>query len=73
MPDTMSGYMTQRFRWVYGAMQLSRAIGAVFCATKKSPLTAAQRYYFYCRLVALVFRCPGFAIHYRQFDFNGII
>jgi len=46
MPDTMSGYMTQRFRWVYGAMQIIKGHWRSFLPTKKSPLTAAQRYYF---------------------------
>ena len=46
MPDTMSGYMTQRFRWVYGAMQIIKGHWRSFLPGRKSPLTAAQRYYF---------------------------
>lgn len=46
MPDTMSGYMTQRYRWVYGAMQIIKAHWRSFIPNKKSPLTSAQRYYF---------------------------
>lgn len=46
MPDTFSGYMTQRFRWVYGAMQILKAHWRSFLPSKKSPLTTAQRYYF---------------------------
>jgi cellulose synthase/poly-beta-1,6-N-acetylglucosamine synthase-like glycosyltransferase/exo-beta-1,3-glucanase (GH17 family) len=46
MPDTFSGYMTQRFRWVYGAMQIIKAHWHSFLPTKKSPLTSAQKYYF---------------------------
>jgi len=46
MPDTMSGYMTQRYRWVYGAMQIIKAHWRSFIPSKKSPLTPAQRYYF---------------------------
>ncbi|MGZ8158763.1 MAG: glycosyltransferase [Methylobacter sp.] len=46
MPDTFSGYMTQRFRWVYGAMQIIKAHWCSFLPGKKSPLTTAQRYYF---------------------------
>ncbi|MEI6145985.1 MAG: glycosyltransferase [Methylococcales bacterium] len=46
MPDTMSGYMTQRFRWVYGAMQIIKGHWRSFLPSRKSPLTAAQRYYF---------------------------
>ncbi len=46
MPDTFSGYMTQRFRWVYGAMQIIKAHWRSFFPGKKSPLTSAQRYFF---------------------------
>ncbi|MEQ1528530.1 MAG: glycosyltransferase [Methylococcales bacterium] len=46
MPDTMSGYMTQRFRWVYGAMQIIKGHWRSFLPSKNSPLTSAQRYYF---------------------------
>jgi cellulose synthase/poly-beta-1,6-N-acetylglucosamine synthase-like glycosyltransferase/exo-beta-1,3-glucanase (GH17 family) len=46
MPDTMSGYMTQRYRWVYGAMQIIKAHWRSFLPTQESPLTSAQRYYF---------------------------
>lgn len=46
MPDTMSGYMTQRFRWVYGAMQIIKGHWRSFLPSKTSTLTSAQRYYF---------------------------
>lgn len=46
MPDTMSGYMTQRFRWVYGAMQIIKGHWRSFMGSKKATLTPAQRYYF---------------------------
>lgn len=46
MPDTFSGYMTQRFRWVYGAMQIIKGHWRSFIPTRKSPLTPAQQYYF---------------------------
>jgi cellulose synthase/poly-beta-1,6-N-acetylglucosamine synthase-like glycosyltransferase/exo-beta-1,3-glucanase (GH17 family) len=46
MPDTFSGYMTQRFRWVYGAMQIIKKHWRHFLPNKKSSLTPAQRYYF---------------------------
>ena len=46
MPDTFSGYMTQRFRWVYGAMQIIKKHWRHFLPNKKSALTKAQRYYF---------------------------
>lgn len=46
MPDTFSGYMTQRFRWVYGAMQIIKHHWRQFLPGKQSSLTTAQRYYF---------------------------
>ncbi|HEY8098264.1 MAG TPA: glycosyltransferase [Methylobacter sp.] len=46
MPDTMSGYMTQRYRWVYGAMQIIKAHWRSFLPSKKPVLTPAQKYYF---------------------------
>jgi len=46
MPDTFSGYMTQRFRWVYGAMQIIKRHWRHFLPNKNSALTSAQRYYF---------------------------
>ncbi|MEE9424989.1 MAG: glycosyltransferase family 2 protein [Methylococcales bacterium] len=46
MPDTMSGYMTQRYRWVYGAMHIIKHHWRSFFGTRNSTLTKAQRYYF---------------------------
>jgi exo-beta-1,3-glucanase (GH17 family)/cellulose synthase/poly-beta-1,6-N-acetylglucosamine synthase-like glycosyltransferase len=46
MPDTMSGYMTQRYRWVYGAMQIIKAHWRNFLPSKNPKLTSAQKYYF---------------------------
>ncbi|MDI1231029.1 MAG: glycosyltransferase [Methylobacter sp.] len=46
MPDTMSGYMTQRYRWVYGAMQIIKAHWRSFLPAKEPKLTPAQKYYF---------------------------
>jgi len=45
-PDTLSGYMTQRHRWVYGAMQILKRHWRALLPGKQSDLTAAQRYYF---------------------------
>lgn len=66
MPDTFSGYMTQRFRWVYGAMQIIKAHWRSFLPTQKSPLTSAQRYYFvagwlpwFSDALALLFTCTS--------------
>jgi cellulose synthase/poly-beta-1,6-N-acetylglucosamine synthase-like glycosyltransferase len=45
MPDTLEAFMTQRYRWVYGAMQmLKRHAGAIFAGTTK--LSWSQRYQF---------------------------
>lgn len=46
MPDTFSGYMTQRFRWVYGAMQIIKAHWRSFLPGRTAQLTSAQKYYF---------------------------
>ncbi len=45
-PDTLSGYMTQRHRWVYGAMQILKRHWRSLLPGKQSDLTPAQRYYF---------------------------
>ncbi len=45
MPDTLGAFMVQRYRWVYGAMQImKRHARAVFLGSRK--LTHAQRYQF---------------------------
>lgn len=45
-PDTLSGYMTQRHRWVYGAMQILKRHWKALLLGSKTDLTPAQRYYF---------------------------
>jgi cellulose synthase/poly-beta-1,6-N-acetylglucosamine synthase-like glycosyltransferase len=46
-PDTLGAFMSQRYRWVYGAMQiLKRHAGAMFLG--RTRLTWAQRYQFLC-------------------------
>ncbi|MEN8261074.1 MAG: glycosyltransferase, partial [Pseudomonadota bacterium] len=44
-PDTLSAYKTQRFRWVYGAMQIMKKHWRAVFGFEKD-LTPAQRYYF---------------------------
>ena len=45
IPDTLGAFMGQRYRWVYGAMQImKRHKGAIFMGTKG--LSWAQRYQF---------------------------
>ena len=45
MPDTLEAFMTQRYRWVYGAMQmLKRHAGAIFVGN--TALSWPQRYQF---------------------------
>jgi cellulose synthase/poly-beta-1,6-N-acetylglucosamine synthase-like glycosyltransferase len=50
MPDTYAAYKSQRYRWVYGAMQImkkhARAIFRGHTADGASSLTPAQRYQF---------------------------
>jgi cellulose synthase/poly-beta-1,6-N-acetylglucosamine synthase-like glycosyltransferase len=45
IPDTLAAFMSQRYRWVYGAMQImKRHAGPIFLGGKK--LSWAQRYQF---------------------------
>ncbi len=69
MPDTMSGYMTQRYRWVYGAMQIIKAHWRNFLPSKQPKLTPAQKYYFiagwlpwFSDALALIFTCTSLAL-----------
>ncbi|MGZ4992911.1 MAG: glycosyltransferase [Methylobacter sp.] len=69
MPDTMSGYMTQRYRWVYGAMQIIKAHWRNFLPSKEPKLTPAQKYYFiagwlpwFSDALALLFTCTSLAL-----------
>ncbi|MBM2830795.1 MAG: cellulose synthase, partial [Gammaproteobacteria bacterium] len=46
MPDTLSAYKTQRFRWAYGAVQIMKQhLFALFPFARKG-LTPSQKYYF---------------------------
>ncbi|WP_198246607.1 glycosyltransferase [methane-oxidizing endosymbiont of Gigantopelta aegis] len=45
-PDTFSGYIGQRHRWVYGAMQILKRHARSLFKPGKTELTAAQRYHF---------------------------
>jgi exo-beta-1,3-glucanase (GH17 family)/cellulose synthase/poly-beta-1,6-N-acetylglucosamine synthase-like glycosyltransferase len=46
-PDTLRAFVTQRYRWVYGAMQIvKRHAGSFFLG--RTELTWAQRYQFLC-------------------------
>ena len=45
IPDTLAAYKDQRYRWVYGAMQIMKHhAGALFGG--KTQLTSSQRYHF---------------------------
>lgn len=46
MPDTFRDYMTQRFRWAYGAMQILRHHAGELLGFRKSRLKRGQRYHF---------------------------
>ena len=47
-PDTLAGYISQRFRWAYGAVQIVKHHWDALApwATSKRGLSGAQRYYF---------------------------
>lgn len=68
-PDNLSSYMTQRFRWVYGAMQILKKHKQAFIPGGKSDLTPAQKYYFiagwlpwFSDALALVFTLASLAL-----------
>lgn len=46
-PDTLAGYIGQRFRWAYGAVQIVKHHWSALAPwARKGGLTPAQRYYF---------------------------
>lgn len=45
-PDTSLDFKTQRYRWVYGALQILKHHAAALLTGKRSALTRAQRYHF---------------------------
>jgi exo-beta-1,3-glucanase (GH17 family)/cellulose synthase/poly-beta-1,6-N-acetylglucosamine synthase-like glycosyltransferase len=46
MPDTLSAYKTQRFRWAYGAVQIMKKHFINLLPFVRSGLSPAQKYYF---------------------------
>lgn len=45
IPDSFSGYKSQRFRWAYGAVQIMKRHWPFF-SLRRSELTLAQKYHF---------------------------
>lgn len=45
IPDSFSGYKSQRFRWAYGAMQIMKRHWPFFSLSRRE-LTLAQKYHF---------------------------
>ena len=69
-PDTLRAFITQRYRWVYGAMQIVKHhAGAFFLG--RTELTWAQRYQFLCRLAALAVRRRGPHRHLLRAGLDG--
>ena len=73
-PDTLSGYITQRHRWVYGAMQILKGHARSLFSLGKTDLTPAQRYYFvagwlpwFSDALALVFTITSLLLSARIF------
>ena len=73
-PDTFSGYITQRHRWVYGAMQIIKAHWRNLLSLGKTDLTPAQRYYFvagwlpwFSDALALIFTVASLILSARIF------
>jgi exo-beta-1,3-glucanase (GH17 family)/cellulose synthase/poly-beta-1,6-N-acetylglucosamine synthase-like glycosyltransferase len=46
MPDTLSAYKTQRFRWAYGAVQIMKRHLRALLPFSRMGLSASQKYYF---------------------------
>jgi hypothetical protein len=46
MPDTLTDYKKQRYRWAFGAVQILRHHGRTLFSRNQSGLSAGQRYHF---------------------------
>ena len=69
-PDTLDAFMTQRYRWVYGAMQImKRHAGAIFLGRTQAHLGAALSVPL--RLAAVDFRRARHDRHVHRADLDG--
>ncbi|HEX4079993.1 MAG TPA: glycosyltransferase [Rhizomicrobium sp.] len=71
-PDTLAAFMTQRYRWVYGAMQImKRHAAAVFLGRTK--LTWAQRYQFLCGWLPWISDGLGLLVTFFALIWTGLM
>ncbi|HEY4942520.1 MAG TPA: glycosyltransferase [Rhizomicrobium sp.] len=72
MPDTLDAFIGQRYRWVYGAMQImKRHAGAVFLG--RSKLSAAQRYQFLVGWLPWISDGLGMVVTYMALIWTGLM
>ena len=71
MPDTLDAFMSQRYRWVYGAMQIMKHhAGAIFLGRHK--LSWAQRYQFLVGWLPWISDGLGMIVTYMALIWTGI-
>ena len=72
MPDTLDAFMSQRYRWVYGAMQImKRHAGAIFLGRTK--LSWAQRYQFLVGWLPWISDGLGMIVTYMALVWTGLM
>ncbi|MEI9888325.1 MAG: glycosyltransferase [Rhizomicrobium sp.] len=72
MPDTLDAFIGQRYRWVYGAMQImKRHAGAIFLGRTK--LSAAQRYQFLVGWLPWISDGLGMLVTYMALIWTGLM
>jgi hypothetical protein len=72
MPDTLDAFMSQRYRWVYGAMQIMKHhAGAIFLGRTK--LSWAQRYQFLVGWLPWISDALGMMVTYMALIWTGLM
>ncbi len=72
MPDTLDAFMSQRYRWVYGAMQIMKHhAGAIFFGNSK--LSWAQRYQFLVGWLPWISDGLGMVVTYMALIWTGLM
>lgn len=72
MPDTLDAFIGQRYRWVYGAMQImKRHAGAIFLG--RTRLSFAQRYQFLVGWLPWISDGLGMVVTYMALVWTGLM
>jgi len=72
MPDTLDAFIAQRYRWVYGAMQImKRHAGAIFLG--RTRLTAGQRYQFLVGWLPWITDAFGLAVTFMALTWTALM